>query len=98
MKMTEQSNDQVNVVNAHKHSIQHKKELQASALCGCFYCLKTFTPAAIINWIDEGDGKGLTAQCPYCDVDAVIGDQSGYQITELFLISMHDYWFTEDLI
>jgi len=76
-------------VAAHKHSIGHRTELEASAICGCFYCLCTFAPTEIKEWIDDGQ----TALCPHCPVDSVIGSASGYPITPEFLRRMHDYWF-----
>jgi hypothetical protein len=43
----------------------------------------------IEEWIDPNDD---TALCPYCDIDSVIGDASGYEITEEFLRKMNDHW------
>jgi len=95
MKIIEQSTNQFNVVKAHRHCVQHREELQASSVCGCFYCLKIFAAMDIQHWINEGDGKGSAALCPYCDVDAVIGDHSGFAITDEFLTAMHAHWFVE---
>ena len=36
---------------------------------------------------------GLTALCPYCVIDAVIGEGAGYPLTEEFLKKMNAYWF-----
>ncbi len=74
---------------AHKHSSFHRAEVEASSICGCFCCLSTFPPAAITEWIDEGE----TALCPRCPVDAVLGANSGFPITQDFLKRMHDRWF-----
>ena len=65
--------------------------LENDKKCGCFYCLEIFDPAEIEEWItcDRGD----TAMCPYCSVDAVIGESSGYPITKEFLEKMNRYWF-----
>ena len=38
------------------------------------------------------DSSG-TAVCPYCGVDSVIGENSGFPITEQFLKEMHEAWF-----
>ncbi len=78
-----------NLSDAHKHSIRHRAEVEASQVCGCFYCLSTFRPSAIMEWIDDGQ----TALCPRCPVDSVLGSASGYPITLEFLQQMHDYWF-----
>jgi len=45
-----------------------------------------------ITWQDETDD---TAMCPYCGIDAVIGERSGIPITKQFLKGMREYWFTE---
>ena len=75
---------------AHKHCTSNIKELRKSKLCGCFYCEKIFDPNEITEWIQDSD---LTAVCPYCDIDSVIGDASGIPITKKFLKEMYKYWF-----
>jgi hypothetical protein len=78
---------------AHKHSIYHREEILRSTICGCFYCLAIFPPNEITEWIDVRDGQGTTAMCPYCDIDSVIGDASGFPITKAFLKEMNEHWF-----
>lgn len=80
---------QVQVIAAHKHSSKHRAELEKSEKCGCFFCLNTFSPSEIEDWTDGEN----TAICPYCSVDSVIGDASGYPITKEFLQDMRNYWF-----
>ncbi len=75
---------------AHDHCNSNKNELKNSKKCGCFYCLKVFSPQIITHFIDSGN----TALCPFCEIDAVIGDASGYSVTKSFLQTMHDYWFS----
>ncbi len=75
---------------AHKRSINHRSEILASTLCGCFDCLETFAPSAITEWVDHGDA---TALCPHCAMDSVLGDKSDYPITRDFLHAMHQRWF-----
>ena len=80
---------------AHKFSSNHRPELEKDRICGCFYCLRVFSPAEITEWIEDDnpvDSRG-TAVCPYCGVDSVIGESSGYPITEQFLKAMHEVWF-----
>lgn len=79
------------VDKAHPHCSKHKAEVQSSRVCGCFYCLKTFPPSDIKEWIDRGE----TALCPKCGIDSVIGSGSGFPITDpKFLRRMHDRWFS----
>jgi len=75
---------------AHKHSSNHRSELEKSDLCGCFQCLAIFPPSEITDWWDDGQ----TAVCAKCGIDSVIGSASGYPITTEFLRRMHDHWFS----
>ena len=80
-----------NLEAAHKASFDNRAALEAEQKCGCFYCKKIFSSCDIEDWIDEG--KSGTAQCPYCGIDSVIGESSGFEITEDFLHKMHLRWF-----
>lgn len=79
-------------IDAHKYCIKNKDALLNDEKCGCFYCLSVFSTSEITEWLKEGCG---TALCPRCGIDSVIGEGSGYPITEEFLKKMHDYWFSE---
>ncbi|HOF34112.1 MAG TPA: cytoplasmic protein [Spirochaetota bacterium] len=78
------------IITAHYYSSNHKNIILNDKICGCFYCLKTFSPSQIIDWIEDTEG---TALCPYCGIDSVIGESSGYPITHKFLDKMNKYWF-----
>ena len=74
---------------AHGCSKDHRAQIDASSLCGCFCCLSTFPPAKIETWIyDE-----TRALCPFCEIDAVIGDASGFPVNKEFLSEMCREWF-----
>lgn len=77
------------IIKAHKHSSNHRKELQGSKVIGCFYCMKLIKFNEIKEWID----KGQTALCK-CGIDSLIGDASGYKINKRFLFEMNKYWFS----
>ncbi|MBA2333616.1 MAG: cytoplasmic protein [Blastocatellia bacterium] len=76
-------------IAAHKHSSNHREEMLASELCGCFQCLSVFSPVDILDWTDEGQ----CAICPKCGIDSVIGSSSGFPITHDFLSGMYKHWF-----
>jgi len=76
---------------AHKKSIYHRESLRKSKECGCFYCLDIFNYGSIKFWTDNDN----TALCPTCDIDSVLGDDSGYPITKEFLGAMKTVWFDE---
>ena len=79
------------IMAAHQYCTNNQKMLNRDSRCGCFYCLKIFSPQEITEWIEEING--LTALCPFCGIDAVIGESSGHPITTEFLREMNDYWF-----
>jgi len=77
---------------AHRHSSNHRTELESSEVCGCFFCHHTLIAADIEEWIED---EGETALCPHCGVDAVIGSASGYPVADRsFLSAMHSRWFS----
>lgn len=82
-------------IAAHRFCSNHMPELKKDRVCGCFDCLRIFSPREINEWIICGpaDKRG-TAICPYCSDDSVIGESSGYPITIEFLKEMHQYWCT----
>ena len=79
------------IIMAHKFSHSNYNMLSKDAVCGCFFCCKIFSPAEIKDWINDKNGK--TAVCPYCGIDSIIGESSGYPITDGFLSSMSTHWF-----
>ncbi|MBX3635118.1 MAG: cytoplasmic protein [Rubrivivax sp.] len=90
----------------HRHTANNRAEVEASTLCGCFYCVQTFPPAEIVAWggldasnFDDPDAAaGGTALCPRCGSESVIGDRSGYPINAQFLTRMHEAWFQRTII
>lgn len=99
--------DHPELAEMHDHSFRNRDEVIASAVCGCFACLKTFPSADIGEWWDldstglsrgselTGPGVGMTAVCPCCGLDAVLGDQCGRELTSEFLAQMQQMWFGE---
>ena len=82
-------------IAAHQFSNNHMEALKGDSVCGCFYCERIFSPLEIEDWIladNPCDRKG-TAICPYCGIDAVIGESSGFAITPKLLKDMHRHWF-----
>ena len=78
------------LLTAHEHSIHHIADLRKSKQCGCFYCERVFEFKDIKDFTD----KRTTALCPNCTIDSVIGDASGYPVTdEKFLHAMRKHFF-----
>jgi len=79
---------------AHRYCASHRAAVSASERCGCFYCLATFAPSEILDWVDEdANGVGQTALCPRCGIDSVLPSSSGLSIEPEFLRRMRAYWF-----
>lgn len=82
-------------IEAHKFSSNNKPSLEKDKICGCFNCLEIFNPAEIEEYL-EGDNscdRLGTALCPYCGIDSVLPESSGYPITKAFLKKMYKVWF-----
>lgn len=43
----------IDYIRVHKYSIKNNKQILSGKICGCFYCLKTFSPDLIKSWTDE---------------------------------------------
>ena len=80
--------------NAHIHCTGNEGALRESTIAGCFYCSEIFRPTEVKDFL-EGE---RTALCPRCGIDSVIGDRSGFPITERFLRRMHAYWFERTVL
>lgn len=77
---------------AHNFAVNNYEDLKKNQKCGCFYCTRIFDSAEINDWIIERNMQ-KTAVCPYCEIDSVIGESSGYPITKDFMEKMKEYWF-----
>lgn len=69
--------------------------LETVRKCGCYYCLKLYSPSEIEEWSSEPrEGvEKCTAICPYCGVDAVLAESSKYPLTKDFLREMRKEFF-----
>lgn len=91
---------------AHRHTAKNRREIEASTVCGCFYCMQTFSPDEVVAFtgldeinLDDPDAiDAETAVCPRCGSESVIGNKSGYEVTPQFLSRMHDAWFQKTII
>ena len=73
--------------------MNNREELQHGNVCGCFYCGQIYSPKLISEWVPDVDGQ--TAVCPFCGIDSVIGNASGYPIQKELLDRMRRYWFED---
>jgi hypothetical protein len=77
----------------HEFSFKNEQSIRGSKLCGCFYCQGIYpsTDIVTVDMIEERDGM-LTAICPICSIDAVLGDTS-VELTAELLEVMHKLFF-----
>lgn len=75
---------------AHDCSFKNKEQIEQSKICGCFSCCRIFPASEVTSYLPDAKP---TAICPYCHIDSVIGDASGFPITPLFLREMRRKWF-----
>ena len=66
-----------------KHDVHHyikmafgnKQHIEQADTCGCYFCGRIFKPTEVKNYITEPNGKGETAECPFCFIDSVIDNK-----------------------
>ncbi len=75
--------------DALKHSLRNRGEIERSKRCGCYCCTAVFDAEEIVEWVDGG----MTAVCPRCATDAVIGDASGLAIERNVLNVINKRYF-----
>jgi hypothetical protein len=59
--------------------------IEKNELCGCFYCLKTFSCYKAVEEYED-------TFCPFCNNAVIIHEYSGYPLSHEFLRQMHEYW------
>jgi hypothetical protein len=79
------------LTEAYLRASDHRGEIEAGRLAGCFYCLEIFPAGHVADWIDGG----RTAVCPRCGVDSVLSDKFGAPLKRPFLEKMQARWFPE---
>ena len=76
----------------HKMAFENEKQLKEAKKCVCFYCEERFDVSKIKDWIE--DKHGLTAQCPFCQIDSVIPEIiDGTPISDDDLKKLYKYYF-----
>ncbi len=69
------------------HAVNNEIEIVASKKCGCFFCRSIYDARKVSDWIS--DERGVSALCPECGMDAVIGDASGIPLDKPLLKEMN---------
>ena len=70
-------------------AFKNRHLIEQSTNVGCMYCGKIYSKTEIKNYTDNQK----TCLCPHCNVDAVIGDNCGFDLNEKTLESANKYWY-----
>ncbi len=81
-----------NLEEAHKHTIRNREELEKSEFVFCISCRSFVQPSDVTEFVDGGQ----TGLCPFCDVDALIGDACGIRLTDKLLSDLHYKYFSNN--
>ena len=73
-------------------AIKNRQLVSAGTNAGCFHCLKIFLVSEIKDYTDNNQ----TVICPYCQVDSVLGDSCGFQLTEEILKKANQFWYKKN--
>ena len=76
-----------------EHAKDNELEIVASNQCGCIFCRHLFSARDISDWVTEG--HHVSAVCPECGMDCVIGDKSGVPLSKELLKDMNRYFYGE---
>lgn len=80
--------------SAHRDTFKNENDVKKSTVCGCFYCGEIFESSKITKWADKTDDVSPgTAICPYCMIDSVVCDGSGFIVNPQNLALMNPEFF-----
>jgi len=89
--------DKVELEAAKTHAQDNEAEILTSKECGCFFCRSRFGARDIVDW--DYDAGHTQAICPECGMASVIGDASGFPVTDKeFLKEMNLAFYGPDYI
>ena len=78
------------LIKAHRSTFNNCYSLFVEQECVCVYCKERFSSSEIVDFSLSSKG---TALCPYCGIDSVVGEFSGYDLSDNFIKAMHEYFF-----
>ncbi len=77
-----------------KHTANNEMDILKSKKCSCLFCRQTYDARKVNDW--SNDDNGVTALCPECGMDAVVGDASGFSFDHEDLKAINLAYFGED--
>jgi hypothetical protein len=82
------------LIALHSHASNNEIEILKSKTCSCFFCRQTYSARLVNDWIN--DARGVTAICPECGMDAVLGDAGGEADRQSLFKEMNLAYYGED--
>ena len=73
----------------------NRTAVEGASRCGCFHCGSIFPATLVKQWLTEEDGED-TAQCPYCEADAVIAGTETLPLSTALLAELYMKWFSRE--
>jgi hypothetical protein len=86
--------NETNLSSLHSRASNNEIEILHSKTCSCFFCRQTYSAREVNDWIN--DKRGVTAICPECGVDAVIGDGGGEPLSKDVLKELNLAYYGEN--
>lgn len=78
----------------HERAHDNEIEILGSKTCSCFFCRQTYDARKVNDWVNGQNG--MTAICPECGMDAVIGDKGGEPLSKETLKALNLAYYGED--
>lgn len=82
------------LIALHSHATNNEIEILKSTTCSCFFCRQTYSARLVNDWVS--DERGVSAICPECGMDAVIGDACGLPLDKATLKELNLAYYGED--
>lgn len=77
------------VRDIHMNTSRNRDDIARSKLCFCLDCRAVSKNEEVVHFIDNGE----TATCPFCGMDALLGDASGVRFSAQALLDTHMNYF-----
>ena len=82
------------LVELQKRTHNNEIEILRSKTCSCLFCRQTYDARKVNDWIN--DERGMSAICPECGMDAVVGDNGGEPLDKTTLKEANLAYYGED--
>lgn len=78
----------------YKHTKNNEIDILNSKKCSCLFCRQTYDARRVSDWSNENNK--ISAVCPECGMNAVVGDASGFSLDHDTLKQLNLTYFGED--